>query len=394
MTYKYKLKALTLAIMACHLPQVSFAEERITLTSPVVVTATRIEQDSFDLPMAIDVVGKKDIQNSQLRYQLSESLVRIPGITAQNRNNQAQAPKISSRGFGSRASFGVRGIRLYVDGIPLTMPDGQGQPGIVDLSSIKSIEVMRGPFSALYGNSSGGVIQLFTEDAPKTPEIGATMMFGSDDTTRNILKAAGTHENLEYTFSASSFDTDGYREHDRGKKEQATAKFKVHISDTTKLTALVNWIDQNSQDPNGLPREANALDPSAFDDPEGVSQAMLTANTRVDRSHTQVGFNLEHALNDNNSLHLMTYVGNRDNSTIIATRTNGSWAIDSSIDKEFYGTDIRWDNHGQVFNKDYNISMGLNYGKSTDARTSTTVLQNLVPLLITLTNTFKADSLS
>ncbi len=380
MTYKHKLNSLTLAILACYLPQPTFAEEQITLTSPVVVTATRVEQDSFDLPMAIDVVGKKDVQDSQLQYQLSESLIRLPGITAQNRNNQAQAPKISIRGFGSRASFGVRGIRIYVDGIPLTMPDGQGQPGIVDLSSIRSIEVMRGPFSALYGNSSGGVVQLFTENAPKTPEIEATTMFGSDDTTRNILKAAGTNENLEYAFSASSFDTDGYREHDRGKKEQATAKFKINISDDTKLTALVNWIDQNAQDPNGLPREADALDPSAFDDPEGVSQAMLSANTRIDRSHTQVGFNLEHALNDNNSLHLMTYVGNRDVSTIIATRQNGSNAIDSSIDKEFYGTDIRWDNHGQLFGKDYNISLGVNYGKSTDARTTTEVLDTFVPV--------------
>lgn len=101
------------------------------------------------------MVNKKDIQDGLLQMQLSESLTRIPGITAQNRNNEAQAPKISSRGFGSRASFGVRGIRLYADGIPLTMPDGQGQPGIVDLSTINSIEVMRGPFSVLYGNSSG-----------------------------------------------------------------------------------------------------------------------------------------------------------------------------------------------------------------------------------------------
>jgi len=175
------------------------AEETTTINAaPVVVTATRVEQNSFDLPIAIDVVDMEDIQTGQLQMTLSESLIRIPGITAQNRTQQAQDPQISSRGFGSRSSFGVRGVRVYVDGIPLTMPDGQGQPGVVDLSAIRSVEVMRGPFSALYGNSSGGVIQLLTENAPQTPEVGATVMFGSYDTKRQIMNATSTAEKIEY----------------------------------------------------------------------------------------------------------------------------------------------------------------------------------------------------
>ncbi len=185
---------------------------------------------------------------------LSESLIRVPGITAQNRNNQAQDPQISSRGFGSRSSFGVRGIRVYVDGIPLTMPDGQGQPGVVDLSAIKSIEVMRGPFSALYGNSSGGVIQMLSEDAPKSLEVGGTVMFGSDNTKRQVLKAAGTSENIEYLLDVSNFETDGYHDHGAGKKQAATAKFKINFDEDTKLTTLVNWFDQSAQDPLGLDR--------------------------------------------------------------------------------------------------------------------------------------------
>ena len=93
---------------------VAEAEEEKTLTlSPVVVTATRQAQNSFDLPIAIDVVTEKDIKDGQLQMQLSESLIRIPGITAQNRTQQAQDPQISSRGFGSRSSFGVRGVRVW-----------------------------------------------------------------------------------------------------------------------------------------------------------------------------------------------------------------------------------------------------------------------------------------
>ena len=140
------------------------------------------------------------------------------------------------------------------------------------------------------------------------------------------------------------------------KKQQATAKFDIKISDDTKLTTLVNWIDQKALDPNGLPRKADATSPSVFDDPKAVSTAMTTAGTRVDRSHAQVGFNLEHALNANNTLNVMTYVGTRENETIIATRSNGSFAKNSSISREFYGADIRWDNNGQGFSvKNYDV---------------------------------------
>jgi iron complex outermembrane recepter protein len=367
--HAFKIKSLTLAIIACSGPQISFAEdlsEKTMRISPVVVTATRVEQNSFDLPVAIDVVTKKDIQDGQLQFQLSESLIRIPGISAQDRTNQAQDPKISSRGFGSRASFGVRGIRLYVDGIPLTMPDGQGQPGVVDLSSIKSIEVMRGPFSALYGNSSGGVIQLFTEDASKTPEVGATVMFGSYDTKRQILKASGTSENLEYFLSASNAETNGYREHGAGQKEAVTAKFKLNISDATKLTTLVNWFDQKAQDPLGLTRA------EAFSDPKSAAPGAIVSDTRVYRKHTQVGFNLSHAFDANNTINVMSYVGNRDNEQYLSlpsippVNANGRASI---ISRDFWGTDVRWDNKGMLSNMPYNISLGLNYGKMTDART-------------------------
>jgi iron complex outermembrane recepter protein len=364
-----KLKPITLAIlMANAFPQISYADDETkTLNlSPIVVTATRVEQNSFDLPVAIDVVDQKDIEDGQLQAQLSESLIRLPGITAQNRNNQAQDPVISSRGFGSRASFGVRGIRIYVDGIPLTMPDGQGQPGVVDLASIRSVEVMRGPFSALYGNSSGGVIQLLSKNAPATPEVGGTVMFGSDDTKRQILNASGTNENIEYLLSVSNFETDGYRDHDNGQKEAATAKFKFNISEDTKLTTLVNWFDQKAQDPLGLTRAV------AFSDPESAGVGATTSNTRVYRNHAQVGFNLEHAINENNTINLMTYVGTRENLQYLAlpssppVNANGRA---SEISRDFWGSDIRWDNKGNLSSMPYNISFGINYGKMNDART-------------------------
>ncbi|MCH9849077.1 MAG: TonB-dependent receptor [Betaproteobacteria bacterium] len=375
--HAFKIKSLTLAVIACSGPQISFAEdlsEKTMRLSPVVVTATRVEQNSFDLPVAIDVVTKKDIQDGQLQMTLSESMIRVPGITAQNRTQQAQDPQISSRGFGSRASFGVRGIRIFLDGIPLTMPDGQGQPGIVDLSAIRSVEVMRGPFSALYGNTSGGVIQMLTENAPETPEVGGSIMFGSYNTKREILKASGTSENVEYLLNVSNFSSDGYRDNSKSDKQLATAKFKFNISDSTKLTTLVNWFQQDAQDPNGLTK----ADVKA--DRKGVVPAVRNADLKVSRSHAQVGFNLEHQLNENNALNVITYVGTRENEQIIATHPLGANARNSQISREFYGADLRWDNKGQVFDKAYNISFGLNYGKSIDARLDTNILAAGLPI--------------
>jgi iron complex outermembrane receptor protein len=363
----FKIRLLPIAVLsALSASYNAIAEEVETksiVAAPVVVTATRVEQNSFDLPVAIDVVDMENIQAGQLQMQLSESLIRVPGISAQDRTNQAQDPKISTRGFGARSNFGARSIRIYVDGIPLTMPDGQGQPGIVDLSGIRNIEVMRGPFSALYGNSSGGVIQLLTEKAPATPKVGATVMFGSFDTKRQIVEATGTAENIEYFLSTSNFETDGYRDHDSGQKQAATANFKVNISDATKLTALVNWFDQEAEDPLGLTRA------EAFSDPEKAAPASITSNTRVYRRHTQAGFNLSHAFNENNALNVMTYVGTRYNDQYLSLPTASPNGRASTIDRDFWGGDIRWDNKGTLFTMPYNISLGLNYGKMNDART-------------------------
>ena len=214
--------AIPFAVM-CLSAQLAQAEDVKTLSS-VVITATKTEQDSFDLPMSIDKVSKEQIQDGQLRMTLSESLARVPGITAQNRTQMAQDPQISSRGFGARSAFGVRGIRVYVDGIPLSMPDGIGNPGSVDLGMIDSIEVMRGPFSAMYGNSSGGVIQMLTGKADGPAQVEADVLYGSYKTVRESITTAGGNKNFDYQIGLSSFTSDGYRAQRINDKRQATIK--------------------------------------------------------------------------------------------------------------------------------------------------------------------------
>jgi iron complex outermembrane recepter protein len=381
-----KIRLLVLSLFASSF---AFAAD-IKSLAPTVVTATRVETNSFDLPVSIDVVSKSNIQDAQLKMTLSESLIRIPGITAQSRSQFSQDPQISTRGFGSRSSFGVRGLRIYVDGIPFSMPDGIGQPGNIDLGSIKAMEVMRGPFSSLYGNSSGGVVQLLTEDAPKTPEIGSEFMTGSYGTSRQNAKATGSVGNVDYLINFSNFETDGYRQNSNAKKEQFTAKLKINISNSTRLTMLANWMDMDAQDPLGLARTASSVsratnagasvtvsERSAFDDPTAIPSVASLANTRVSRKNQQIGFNLEHAFNENNSINIISYVGKRDNlqylSAFSSTADSGvtrtaDFGRASGISRDFWGTEFRYTNKGQILDRAYQLTGGINYGNMEDNR--------------------------
>src|ERR1051325_2551674 len=196
--------------------------------APIVITPTRIEQSSFDLPVSIDVLGPAQIQNQQPQVNLSESLARVPGLVALNRQNYAQDLQISSRGFGARSTFGVRGIRLYQDDIPATMPDGQGQTGSFSLLAAQRIEVLRGPFSTLYGNAAGGVIAVFTEDGTPTPEATLNAGAGSYEQWTAGAKLTGRPATdwarIGYAVAESRFETDGYREHSTARRDLMNAK--------------------------------------------------------------------------------------------------------------------------------------------------------------------------
>lgn len=378
---------LALLIASCFATPAALAENTASETkslSPVVVTATRVAQDSFDLPMAIDKVEKSAIQEEQLRMTLSESLSRVPGITAQNRNQMAQDPQISSRGFGARSAFGVRGIRVYVDGIPLSMPDGIGNPGSVDLDAIGSIEVMRGPFSAMYGNSSGGVIQMFTDAIPATPEVSGDMLFGSFGTRRESVQAAGTRQGVEYLLNFSNYESDGYREQSANEKRQATAKLGVKLSEDSKLTTLINWFDQFAQDPGGLTTANLSTNPRM------ASPNNVAANARVIRSNTQVGFNLEKILDSRNTLNAIAYAGQRDNTQYLST--GGAAGRASTIARDFYGTELRVTHRGTMLDRPYTATAGVNAGFMDDARTDSPASGGVVNADPTRDETQKANN--
>jgi iron complex outermembrane recepter protein len=282
------------------------AESAAVSLDTVVVTATRVPESSVDLPVSVDRLDQQQIQQGQLQVNLSESLMSVPGVSAEERQNYAQDLQLSVRGFGARSSFGVRGVRLYADGIPGTMPDGQGQFSHFDLSSAEDIEVLRGPFSALYGNSSGGVIAIFTRDAPAQAELDATAEYGSFGMQRYALQGMGQPGGVNLVVDAAYFDTDGYRDHSAAERENVNAKAVWQLDAQSKLTLIANAIDMpNSDDPLGLTRAQLTADPTQ----PGTNA--LAYDTRKALEQSQLGAHYERTLSADDDLSAMLYGGQR-----------------------------------------------------------------------------------
>lgn len=301
-----------------------------------------VEQPAFDAPASITVIDGAVLREGQLQVDLSESLARVPGVVALNRQNHAQDLQISLRGFGARSTFGVRGIRLYVDGIPATAPDGQGQVSHFDLSSAGRLEVLRGPFSALYGNSSGGVISLFTEaGGPETVAHAATA-WGSDGVQRHSTRLSGESGRLQYHLSALRFRTDGWRDHSAARRTTLNGKLGWRLSDATRLTVVGNGVDMpHVQDPLGLARAAFEADPR-----QAVAAATLF-DTRKSVRQQQLGLVVDHRVDAGDDLKLTLYRGRRDTLQFLsipvavqAPPTHAGGVID--LARTYQGLDVRW----------------------------------------------------
>ncbi len=332
----------------------------------VVVSATRSERKSFDVPVSIDAVSGETLREGQPKVNLSESLGRVPGLVIQNRQNYAQDLQLSIRGFGARSTFGIRGVKLYADGIPATMPDGQGQAANFDLSSAQRIEVMRGPIASLYGNSSGGVIQLFTEDGPKQPAVSGDVLVGSYGTHRFGLKLGGESSNgLNTTADWSQFHTDGYRDHSSADREQFNGKLKRQISDDTRLSFVLNALSQpETQDPLGLTRAQVEANPH-----QAASQA-TSFNTRKSIHQEQSGAVAEHRLGTEDLLRANFYIGDRQvrqyqsipvpsgaNAASINTYAGG--VID--LQRYYDGTSLNWIHDGGWMGRPLSVTTGMEY---------------------------------
>ncbi len=330
----------------------------------VVVTATRLPRAGFDLPAAIDSVSLRDIREDNPQVNLSESLNRVPGIVVQNRQNYAQDLQVSSRGFGARSTFGVRGVRLIADGIPATMPDGQGQAATFDLASAERIEVLRGPFASLYGNSSGGVVQVFTADGPARPTVEGALSGGSFGQRRANVRAGGDEGGINFLVNASRYQTDGYREHSAAVREQLNAKAKATVGGGT-LTVVLSGLDQpGSQDPLGLNR-------AQFEaDPRQVDPAAIAFDTRKSIRQAQAGAVYEVDATAADALSARVYLGDRRVVQFLAlsgdTPLGSGGVVD--LDRTYGGVGLRWTRRMQVLQRALTLTAGADHDRLEERR--------------------------
>ncbi|ELA3319132.1 tonB-dependent receptor yncD [Klebsiella variicola] len=357
------------ALPALLLPLIAAAQTADEQT--MVVTAAPTTVSELDTPAAVSAVNGDEMRQAAPRVNLSESLGAVPGLQVQNRQNYAQDLQLSIRGFGSRSTYGVRGLRIYVDGIPATMPDGQGQTSNIDIGSVDTIEVLRGPFSALYGNSSGGVINVTSQTGTQPPTVEASSYYGSFGTWHYGMKATGavgdgSHAgDVDYTVSTNRFTTHGYRDHSGARKNLANARLGVRINDVSKLTLLLNSVDIKANDAGGLTADEWRDNPRQS--PRGDQY-----NTRKNTRQTQAGLRYERQLSAQDDLSVMMYAGERETTqfqsiprTPQLKPSHAGGVID--LTRHYQGIDTRLTHRGELL-VPVTLTAGLDYENMSERR--------------------------
>ncbi|HDK6264996.1 TPA: TonB-dependent receptor [Klebsiella pneumoniae] len=357
------------ALPALLLPLIAAAQAAEEQT--MVVTSAPTTVSELDTPAAVSVVNGDEMRQAAPRVNLSESLGAVPGLQVQNRQNYAQDLQLSIRGFGSRSTYGVRGLRIYVDGIPATMPDGQGQTSNIDIGSVDTIEVLRGPFSALYGNSSGGVINVTSQTGTQPPTVEASSYYGSFGTWHYGMKATGavgdgSHAgDVDYTVSTNRFTTHGYRDHSGARKNLANARLGVRINDVSKLTLLLNSVDIKANDAGGLTADEWRDNPRQS--PRGDQY-----NTRKNTRQTQAGLRYERQLSAQDDLSVMMYAGERETTQFQSIPrapqlkpSHAGGVID--LTRHYQGIDTRLTHRGELL-VPVTLTAGLDYENMSERR--------------------------
>ncbi|MDV7434137.1 TonB-dependent receptor [Acinetobacter baumannii] len=327
------------------------------------VEATRTDTGYLQTPASVFRIEAPQVDSSS-QVNLTEVVKGIPSLQIRNRENYAQDLQLSMRGFGARSTFGVRGIRLYVDGIPATMPDGQGQTSNIDLSSLDHVEVLTGPFSSLYGNSSGGTILTSTKEGQGKDSIELSYSGGSHDKSRAGLVLQGGAKGANepsYIISSSYFDTDGYREHSGAEKVLNNAKLSWNLDDGSKINWVTNYVKINADDPSGLTRA------DWQNNPKQVVQNVLDYNARKEIEQTQTGLTWSKPINDQHELYAMTYMGQRQVTQYqsipdtVQKNPNTPYQAGGVIDfkRNYYGADFRWTGKELLPNTTLSIGVAL-----------------------------------
>lgn len=289
------------------LPHLSLAQDTAaTRLQPVIVEVGRgAHRSPLELPFAVTVQRPDSSRPGQRHLSLDETLWLIPGLTVSNRTNPSQDPRISIRGFGARSAFGVRGIRVLRDGIPLTLPDGQTPVDYLDLESVGRVEVMRGSASSLYGNAGGGVVDLRTSEPAPIPLSGAARIWnGGFGSQRIVAKASGASNGFGYQANGARTESNGYRDYSRQRMTNGFARLSL---DARGASYALQWLGMNTpvaENPGALTRAQVELNPRLAD-PLSIRKGARKAVTQ-----SQLGMTVRHA-NVRGEIEASGYAGTR-----------------------------------------------------------------------------------
>lgn len=332
----------------------------------IVVIGTRMETELGKVPQAVSVVGARDIQLGTQELGLDESLSRVPGVVMQNRYNFAQDLRVSIRGFGSRASFGIRGIRVLADGIPMTLPDGQSGTDDLDLGSAQSIEVVRGPSASLYGTAAGGVISLTTEEGSADPFIDTKFTFGDYGQQKYQFKAGGENGKLSYLVNASYLEVEGYRDHSEVEHSLINTKFRYRFDDSADLLVIANAVDSPiAQDSGGL----TLADVEA--DPTQAQARNLSSNAGESFDQQRLGLVYTKRLDAQQQFIVRGYSMWKDFETFLPIGTHIPFVGDdgvSAFSREFFGGGATYQRDGTLFGHDNRLTVGVDLDYQRDDR--------------------------
>lgn len=325
----------------------------------IVVTATMINRTLNNVPAAVSVVGQDEIQFGRQQLALDEALDRVPGLFMQNRYNFTQDLRISIRGFGARAQFGIRGVKVIVDGIPETLPDGQGSVDAIDLGATSQIEVIRGPSSSMYGNASGGVISIQTEGGGPTPFAEARLSSGSYGFDKWQFKTGGQTDKLNYLVSVSDLTYDGYREHSRAVSKQVTGRFDLDLGNKRDLLTVVNYTDQpQSDDAGGLTAALAATNPRA------AWPTNLLYDAGEELTQTRLGFVYSMPVGTHGSIKARNYYAWRDFANQLPVQSSG--AVD--LTRAFGGGGFSYSYDGTWLDRPNRLVTGFDFDDQNDDR--------------------------
>lgn len=349
------------------LPGLALAEQSYHRIDDLVITGSRYQASGWRLPFSVNRIDAEQATLGKPGVNLSEALGSVPGLVVQNRQNYAQDLQISSRGFGARSAFGIRGIKLLADGVPLSNPDGQGQAATFDLDTLDRIEVLRGPFASVYGSNSGGVIQLFSRDGEGAPKVSVDTSKAANGTSRTRVAAEGGNDKAGFTINRSHFETDGYRDHSGAILDKTFAKLTLYPDDVSKLSLSFSELDQNdTQDPQGLTWQQVQSDRRA------AAPSALEFNTRKTVDHRQLALNYERSFAAG-TWQSTLYSGTRRviqyQSIPVGVQSNPSHSggvID--FERQFHGIGNRWIQSFDLGSSLLTVTTGLDYDYSRDDR--------------------------